>query len=106
MGAVATLAVIVLLLLIAAFSAMAETAVARIGRVKALHLDQERSNKRTRRLLKIVEDPAPFLNVVLFVTLLAHVTGTTLATSLALREIGDGGEAIAAGLMTFLIFVL
>ncbi|HEX2295132.1 MAG TPA: hemolysin family protein [Actinomycetota bacterium] len=106
MGTVWTLVVIALLLLVAAFSAMAETAVARIGRVKALHLDQERGNKRTRRLLKIVEDPAPFLNVVLFVTLLAHITGTTLATSLALRELGDGGEAIAAGVMTFLIFVL
>ena len=106
MGTVATLVVILLLLLIAAFAAMAETAVARIGRVKALHLAQERSGKRVARLLKIVEDPAPFLNVVLLVTLLAHVTGTTLATSLALRELGDGGEAIAAGVMTFLIFVL
>ena len=106
MGTLWTLVVIALLLLVAAFTAMAETAVARIGRVKALHLDQERGSKRTRRLLKIVEDPAPFLNVVLFVTLLAHVTGTTLATSLALREIGDGGEAIAAGVMTFLIFVV
>ena len=106
MGTAATLVVIALLLLVAAFSAMAETAVSRLGRVKALHLDQERGNKRTRRLLKIVEDPAPFLNVVLFVTLLAHVAGTTLATSLALREIGDGAEAVAAGAMTFLIFVL
>ncbi|HEV2757822.1 MAG TPA: hemolysin family protein [Actinomycetota bacterium] len=106
MGAVATLVVIALLLLLAAFSAMAETAISRIGRVKALHLAQERSGKASTRLLKMVEDPAPFLNVVLFVTLAAHVTGTTLATSLALREIGDGAEAVAAGAMTFLIFVL
>jgi CBS domain containing-hemolysin-like protein len=106
MGDVLTLVVIALLLLVAAFFAMAETAIARIGRVKALHLDQARSNKRTRRLLKIVEDPAPFLNVILFVTLLAHITGTTIATTFALEELGEGGEAIAAGLMTFLIFVL
>ncbi|HEX2057811.1 MAG TPA: hemolysin family protein [Actinomycetota bacterium] len=106
MGTVATIVVIALLLLVAAFSAIAETAVSRIGRVKALHLDQERGGKRTKRLLKIVEDPAPFLNVVLFVTLLAHVTATVLATSLALRELDGGGEAIAAGVMTFLIFVL
>ncbi|MDQ3983355.1 MAG: hemolysin family protein [Actinomycetota bacterium] len=105
MGTVASLVVIVLLLLIAAFAAMAETAISRIGRVKALHLVQDRGGKGPARLLKIVEDPAPFLNVVLFVTLLAHVGGTTLATGLALRELGDGGEAIAAGVMTFLIFV-
>jgi CBS domain containing-hemolysin-like protein len=105
-GTVGTLVVIALLLLLAAFAAMAETAISRIGRVKALHLAQERSGKAPARLLKIVEDPAPFLNVVLFVTLLAHISGTTLATSLALREVGEGGEAIAAGMMTFLIFVL
>ncbi len=106
MGTVWTLVVIALLLLLAAFAAMAETAISRIGRVKALHLAQERSGKAPARLLKIVEDPAPFLNVVLFVTLLAHISGTTLATTLALREIGEGAEAIAAGAMTFLIFVL
>ena len=106
MGAVATLLVIALLLVIAGFFAMAETAISRIGRVKALHLAQDRAGKAPKRLLKIVEDPAPFLNVVLFVTLVSHISGTTLATSLALREIGEGGEAIAAGAMTFLIFVL
>ncbi|MDQ4126202.1 MAG: DUF21 domain-containing protein, partial [Actinomycetota bacterium] len=106
MGTIATLVVIALLLLVAAFGAMAETAVSRLGRVKALHLNQERGTKRTRRLLKIVEDPAPFLNVVLLVTLVAHVTGTVLATSFAMQEIGDGGEAVAAGAMTFLIFVV
>jgi CBS domain containing-hemolysin-like protein len=105
MGTVTTLVVIVLLLLVAAFAAMAETAISRIGRVKALHLVQERGGRGPARLLKIVEDPAPFLNVVLFVTLLAHISGTTLATGLALRELGDGAEAIAAGIMTFLIFV-
>ncbi|MDQ3916196.1 MAG: hemolysin family protein [Actinomycetota bacterium] len=106
MGTAATLLVIALLLLLAAFSAMAETAISRIGRVKALHLAQERSGKASARLVKMVEDPAPFLNVVLFVTLLAHITGTTLATRLALDTIGDGAEAVAAGVMTFLIFVL
>ncbi|HYP24833.1 MAG TPA: hemolysin family protein, partial [Actinomycetota bacterium] len=106
MGAVGTLIVIAVLLLVAAFTAMAETAISRIGRVKALHLTQEKPGRRSERLLKIVEDPAPYLNVVLFVTLLAHITGTTLAASLAIRELGEGGEPIAAGVMTFLIFVL
>ncbi|HYO61073.1 MAG TPA: hemolysin family protein [Actinomycetota bacterium] len=106
MGTAATLVVIALLLLVAAFFAMAETAISRIGRAKALHLAQEKPGKRSARLLKIVEDPAPFLNVVLFVTLLAHISGTTLATGLALRELGEAGEAVAAGAMTFLIFVV
>nr|MDQ3958638.1 CNNM domain-containing protein [Actinomycetota bacterium] len=106
MGTVWTIVLIALLLAIAAFCAMAETAITRFGKVKALHLAQESTRKSAATLLKIVEDPAPFLNVVLLVTLLAHITGTTLATGLALRTMGDGAEAVAVGAMTFLIFVL
>ncbi|MFN2586909.1 MAG: hemolysin family protein [Actinomycetota bacterium] len=106
MGTVVTLVVIALLLLLAAFAAVAGTAISRIGRVKALHLAQERPGRASALIVKMVEDPAPFLNVVLLVTLLAHVTGTTLATKLALDTIGDGAEAVAVGVMTFLIFVV
>ncbi len=100
-----SLALVVLLLLLAAGLALAETAIARVNRVKALHLDQERSTKASAALLKIVEDPAPYMNVVLLLTLVCHVTGTALATSVALSRFGDGGEAIAASAMTFVIFV-
>ncbi|MDQ3940950.1 MAG: hemolysin family protein, partial [Actinomycetota bacterium] len=97
--------VIVLLLLLAAFCAMAETAISRIGRAKAHQLAQDQKRKSAQVLVRIVEDPAPFLNVVLFVTLLAHVGGTALATGLAIRHFGDVGEGIAAGIMTVVIFV-
>lgn len=96
---------ILLLLVVAAFAAMAETTIARITRVKAHHLAQEKKGRSTARLLEIVEDPAPFLNVVLLITLLAHISATALATGFAIRRFGAGGEAIAAGAMTFVIFV-
>ncbi len=95
---------IALLIVFAAGLALAETAVTRMTRVKALHLVQEQK-QGAETLLKIVEDPAHYLNVVLLLTLVAHVTGTAVATSLAIRRFGDGGEAIAAAMMTFLIFV-
>jgi putative hemolysin len=98
------LAVILILLVVAASAAMGETAVARVSRFKAHQLSQEK-RKNADLLLRIVEDPAPFLNVILLITLLAHLFGTALATGLALRYFGAGGEAIAAGTMTFLIFV-
>jgi CBS domain containing-hemolysin-like protein len=104
MTAPVVIAIVVLLLVVAAFAAMAETSVSRISRVKALHLSQEKK-KNAALLLKIVEDPAPFLNVVLLITLLAHFLGTALATGLALAYFGQAGEAIAAGAMTFLVFV-
>jgi Mg2+/Co2+ transporter CorB len=105
MSDVLALILVVVLLLVAAGLALAETAIARVNRVKALHLDQERSTKASAALLKIVEDPAPYMNVVLLLTLVCHVTGTALATSVALHRFGDGGEAISAAVMTFVIFV-
>jgi CBS domain containing-hemolysin-like protein len=95
---------IVLLLLFAAFLAMAETAISRMSRVKALHLQQEKK-KGAATLVKVVEDPAPYLNVVLLLTLLSHISATVLATGLAIRTFDDAGEAIAAVAMTVLIFV-
>jgi CBS domain containing-hemolysin-like protein len=96
--------VIILLLLVAGFLAMAETSIARINRVKAHHLAQEKK-KGAAALLKIVEDPGPILSVVLLLTLLAHIGGTAVATGLAIRHYGSGGEAVAAAVMTIVIFV-
>ncbi|MGH2807103.1 MAG: hemolysin family protein [Actinomycetota bacterium] len=104
MSEVITLFVIAILLVVAAFCAMAEAAITRIGRAKAHHLAQS-GKKSGRRLVKIVEDPPHYLNVVLFIMLLAHITGTVLATGLAIDRFRDSGEIVAAVVMTVLIFV-
>lgn len=97
-------ALIVGLLLLAAFAAMAETAISRIGRAKAHHLEQEK-RKGGAALVRIVEDPAPFLNVVLLLTLVCHITATVVATILAVRLFDDAGEVIATVVMTLAIFI-
>lgn len=104
MNDVLGLIVIVVLLMIAAFLALAETAISRVTRVKAHHLAQERK-RGAELLLRIVEDPARFLNVVLLLTLVSHVTGTAIATGLAISNLGAGAEAVAAAGMTFVLFV-
>lgn len=96
--------VIVGLLIFAGFCAMAETAISRVGRGKALQLEQE-ERRGARALVKIVEDPAPYLSVVLLLTLVAHIAGTVLATEMAIDRFGTSGEAIAMIVMTFSIFV-
>ena len=95
---------ILVLLLVAAFCALAETAITRVGRAKAHHLAQEKG-RRGETLVKIVEDPAPYLNVVLFLTLLAHIAATAVATGYAIREFGSTGEVLATAVMTIAIFV-
>lgn len=104
MSDLALIGVVVFLLLVAGFMALAETAISRLNKLKAHHLvELKRSGAST--LLKIVSDPAPFLNIVLLLTLVAHITGTAIATSVAIDTFGAGGEAIASGVMTFAIFV-
>jgi CBS domain containing-hemolysin-like protein len=97
--------VIVVLLIFAAFTALSETAISRVSRVRAHHLAQERKTKSARALQGIAEEPAPFLTVVLLLTLIAHTGATAIATGLAIRHFHKAGEAVAAAVMTFVIFV-
>jgi CBS domain containing-hemolysin-like protein len=104
MSDAAVVAVIVVLLFFAAFLALAEMSIARTSKVKAHQLaDQKKPG--SAQLLDVVGDPAPYLNIVLLLTLIAHLGGTALATKLALDAFGTGGEAVATAVMTFLVFV-
>ena len=60
------------------FFAMSETAIIRTNRARAYRLAEEK-RRGSASLLKIVENVAPYLNVVLLLTLLATIGGTTLA---------------------------
>ena len=93
------------LLLVAAFAAMAETAISRISRVKAHHLAQEHKSKSAERLVRIVEDPAPFLSVMMLTMLAAHVTAAVVVARYAFEEFGSVGWVITAVGVTLLLFV-
>jgi CBS domain containing-hemolysin-like protein len=98
--------VVVILVLIAfvALMAASETAITRMNRVRAYRL-QEEGRRGASSLMKIAENPAPYLNVVLLLTLLAQIGGTTIATSLAVRKLHGAGEIVATIVMTLLLFV-
>lgn len=93
------------LLLLAAWAALASAAIGKIGRAKAYQLEQEGS-RAGKALVAIVEDPAPYLNAVTLITVLAHVAATTVSVVLAHDRMGDGGLFVAIGVMTLLFFVL
>jgi CBS domain containing-hemolysin-like protein len=105
-NAVDWLEFIAVLLLIAStgFFAMSETAITRTSRARAYRLVEEK-RRGANSLLRIVENVAPYLNVVLLFTLLATIGGTTLATILAVRHLHRWGELISTGIMTILLFV-
>jgi magnesium and cobalt exporter, CNNM family len=98
------LATVLLLILVAAALAAAEVGITRTNRIRAYHLEEE-GRRGARALVKISENPAQYLNVVLLVVLLVQLGGTTLATTVAVRHLQSLGEIIATAGMTILLFV-
>ena len=98
------LAIIVLLIVVVAFNAATEVAITRTNRVRALRLLEDK-RRGAGALSRIAEDPAPYLNVVLLLTLLATIGGTTIATSVAVRHFERNGEIFSTITMTIALFI-
>ena len=98
------LVVVLVLIVIVGVMAASEVAITRTNRVRAVRL-QEEGRRGSAALVRIVGDPAPFLNVVLLITLLATIGGTTIATSIAVRHLRGAGEIVSTALMTLVLFV-
>jgi CBS domain containing-hemolysin-like protein len=98
------LLIVVLLIVVVGVMAASEVAITRTNRVRAVRLADEK-RRGASALVRIVEEPAPFLNVVLLITLLATIGGTTIATSIAVRHFPGVGEIISTAAMTLLLFV-
>ncbi|MCA1834391.1 MAG: hemolysin family protein [Actinomycetota bacterium] len=95
---------ILVLLVGAGVFAAAEVAITRAGRARVLGMVEDELPHATI-LLRIVEQPARFLNVILLLLLVCHTTATTLAADIALRHELPLGELISTVVMTTLIFV-
>ena len=98
------LLIIGLLVLAVALFGAAEVSITRVNRVRAYRFAEEK-RRGSASLVKIAENPAPYLNVVLLLVLLSTIGGTTIATSLAVRVFGGPGEIIATFGLTLLLFV-
>jgi CBS domain containing-hemolysin-like protein len=99
-----SLSVVVVSIACVGFFAASEVAITRMNRVRALRLREE-GRRGSGPLTRIVENPAPYLNVVLFLTLLFTIGGSTVATSFAVRHFADAGQIVATVAMTLLLFI-
>jgi CBS domain containing-hemolysin-like protein len=95
---------VVLAIVIVGFMGASEVAITRMNRVRAMRLREE-GRRGSQQLVRIVENPAPYLNVVLLLTLLFTIGGSTVATSWAVRHYESAGEIVATIVMTLLLFV-
>lgn len=94
--------VLCVLLLLSGFFSGSETALIRIGRVKARHL-QKTGVKGADTVQKLVNEPEVMLTTVLIGNNIVNIAASALATSIAIEYFGDLGVGIAIGVMTFLI---
>jgi CBS domain containing-hemolysin-like protein len=93
-------------ILVAVFFALAETSLTHVGRVKAIQLAEEKA-RGAQHLIRLIEDPARFLNVVLLLMMMLQVAGASMATLLA-ESLADGAgwaTLIATFSMTIMSFV-
>src|SRR5947209_13091883 len=95
---------IVVLIAASGFLAMAETALTRTNRVKAMALEDE-GRKGATTLVRLSEHPDQWLNTVLLVLLTCQLVTATLVGFLA-NHFGPWGVVIALGFEVCVIFVV
>ena len=95
---------VLLLIAFVALLGASEVSITRVNRVRAYRFAEEK-RRGSASLVRVAENPAPYLNVVLLLTLLATIGGTTVATDLAVRLFDSAGEIVATLVMTLLLFV-
>jgi len=97
--------VIAALIAIAAYVALAETALTRMNKVKAMTLAEEQP-RRGKALLRLVGHPERFLNPLLLVVLVCQLVQATLVGIVSERLFGTLGIVIATVFNVVIVFVL
>src|ERR1700683_1160998 len=104
-GDLILLVVVVLLLFVSSVLALAETALVRSSRAKALALEDDH-HRGARQLVRLVEHPETFLNGVLLMVLVCQLVTATLVGLLAEHWFGNVGVFVALVFEIVVIFVL
>ena len=100
----ALLIIVAVLISIAGYIAMAETALTRMNKVKAMTLAEEQP-RRGRALLRLVGHPERFLNPLLLVLLICQLVQATLVGIVSERLFGTLGIVIATIFNVVIVFV-
>ncbi|HEY5251843.1 MAG TPA: hemolysin family protein [Acidimicrobiales bacterium] len=96
--------VVLLLLVVSAGLALAETSLVRMSRTKAMALEDD-GRRGAGSLMRLVQDPEGFLNPVLLLVLISQLVTATLVGILAERWFGAVGVIAATVFEVVVIFV-
>lgn len=101
------IAIIVALLALQAYLAMAQVALTRIQRSRASALAADSDGRRSAHvLIRLVESPGYFLNALLLMILIVQMIETALAAVIGLRLFGAAGLAVALVANVCIAFVV
>jgi CBS domain containing-hemolysin-like protein len=95
---------ITVLIVFSAFFSLSETALLSVNKIRVRHL-AETGNNHAKVLIKLLENPEPFITAILIGNNVVNISASVLATDAALSFFGESGLAIATGIMTLFILV-
>ena len=95
---------LLLALIVAAISAGAETALTSVNRLRIRNLAEE-GDAKARRITKLLQKPQSFLTTILVVSNVAVITGSTLATIIAVDLDFNGAEIISTVLLSLIVLI-
>ena len=104
MSPIASVAVIIVAVLLTAFMAGSETAVVSCSKVR-LHTRARAGQWRARILERLINSPEHFFSIVLVATNLAVVVCTVMATDLAIARFGRSGALIATAVLVPVLLI-
>ncbi len=93
-----------LTLIVAAVSAAAETALTSVNRLRIRNLAEE-GDANARIIANLLRRPQTFLTTILIVSNVAVITGTTLATIIALDINFNGAEVVSTALLSLIVLI-
>lgn len=98
------LVTVVILLMLSAFFSSAETALTTINKLKVRSMIEE-GNQRAITLSKVINNQGKMLSAILIGNNIVNLSASSLATTLAIKVLGNSGAGIATGILTLLILV-
>lgn len=91
-------------LIVAAFSAAAETALTSVNRLRIRNLAEE-GDANAKRITRLLQKPQIFLTTILVMSNVAVITGSTLATIIAVDLNFNGAEVISTALLSLIVLI-
>jgi Mg2+/Co2+ transporter CorB len=100
----ALIGALIFLIFLSAFFSGSETGLVSLNRYRLRHLAKTK-HRGAMRAAKLLERPDRLIGLILLGNNFVNILASSIATIIALRYYGEGGIAIAAGLLTLVILI-